>query len=286
MTSSDPLILELQNGPRQLGALVLTVTDAQQRQPSAAGGFTVIEHACHLRDYEETCLHRLLRTLVETSPPLEDFDGGRLAVARNYAGQNLPAAVADFAAYRQLTLRVLTALSGEQWQREASLGNVAGLSVRQLAEIVADHDRDHLQQIERLLDELRLAVEEDTDAIRRMAREFTEGFNTGDIDRLMRFYGERYVDVNLRVPEQSNEERRAYYTTLIRRGPSSVRVHPDEICVHGPIAFGRGRIEVGQRDTDLTTELRYLEVLRKGPDGWKTIWGIDGPVQDYEPDSK
>lgn len=63
-----------------------------------------------------------------------------------------------------------------------------------------------------------------------------------------------------------------------------MEVHPDEVLVHGSIAVGRGRIQVIHRGSDTPTELRYLEVLRKEADGWKAVWGIDGPVQEYEPE--
>jgi hypothetical protein len=40
-------------------------------------------------------------------------------------------------------------------------------------------------------------MNEDERFLRDMAREFEEGFNSGDINRIMRFYGQTYVDVNL-----------------------------------------------------------------------------------------
>jgi ketosteroid isomerase-like protein len=122
---------------------------------------------------------------------------------------------------------------------------------------------------------------------REIAREFTEGFNSGDVDRIMRFYGDTYVDVNLRHPVQSKEERKAYYRQVIRRRGIRIEVQPDEILVEGDFAFIRGRIDITQtKSTDIKpTELRYLEIARKAPDGsWKMVWGMDGPVQEYNPD--
>jgi ketosteroid isomerase-like protein len=129
---------------------------------------------------------------------------------------------------------------------------------------------------------------EDVVKLRQMAHEFTEGFNTGDVDRIMRFYGDTYVDVNLRHPVQSNEERRAYYAQVMRRGGFHIDVQPDEILVQGDIAFVRGRIALTNVDAKseglAPTELRYLEIVRKQTDGsWKVMWGMDGPVQEYDP---
>jgi ketosteroid isomerase-like protein len=122
---------------------------------------------------------------------------------------------------------------------------------------------------------------EDVAALQHIAREFAAGFNTGDVDRIMRFYGDVYVDVNLRNPVQSKEERRKYYEQVMRRG-LRVKVRPDEIRFEGELGLVRGTIELTVEGK--VTELRYLEVARKQPDGsWKVIWGMDGPVQEYAP---
>ena|SRR2546425_12961544 len=85
---------------------------------------------------------------------------------------------------------------------------------------------------------------EDLAKLRHMASEFTEGFNTGNVDRIMRFYGDTYVDINLRNPVQSWQERREYYAHVIRNGGFRVQVHRDEILIRGDFAFIRGSIEL------------------------------------------
>jgi len=125
---------------------------------------------------------------------------------------------------------------------------------------------------------------EDLSQLRHMAREFAEGFNTGDVDRIMRFYGDTYVDINLRNPVQSHAERRAYYEQVIKRG-FRVSVQPDDIQIHGDFAFVRGTLELMPSNStgdSARTELRYLEIVRRQTDGsWQVMWGMDGPVQEY-----
>lgn len=124
----------------------------------------------------------------------------------------------------------------------------------------------------------------DTLALQRMAQDFTEGFNTGDIDRIMQYYGDQYVDVNLRKPVQSHEERRAYYLKVMSSG-MRINVVPDEIRVLGEIALVRGTIQITSAASE-QRELRYLEVLTKDPSGkWKSLWGMDGPIQEYKPEA-
>lgn len=131
---------------------------------------------------------------------------------------------------------------------------------------------------------------EDLAQLQHIAQEFEEGFNRGEVDRIMRFYGDTYVDVNLRSPVQSWAERRAYYAQVIEqvieRGGFRVSVRPDEIQIHGDFAFVRGTLELLREEgaaSATRTELRYLEIARRQPDGsWKMMWGMDGPIQEYE----
>jgi ketosteroid isomerase-like protein len=131
---------------------------------------------------------------------------------------------------------------------------------------------------------------EDVAKLRHMAREFAEGFNTGDVERIMRFYGDSYVDINLRNPVQSWQERREYYAQVIRRGGFHVQVQPDEILIRGDFAFIRGTIELTPGSTlgdSARKELRYLEIVQRQQNGsWQVMWGMDGPVQEYTPSPK
>jgi ketosteroid isomerase-like protein len=131
------------------------------------------------------------------------------------------------------------------------------------------------------------AQADDIAQLQHMAQEFAAGFNTGDVDRIMRFYGDTYVDINLRNPVQSRAERRAYYAQVIARGGFQVKVQPDDIRVDGDFAFVRGTIELVRPAVSgdaARTELRYLEIARRQPDGsWQVMWGMDGPVQEYTP---
>jgi ketosteroid isomerase-like protein len=126
---------------------------------------------------------------------------------------------------------------------------------------------------------------EDEEFLRHAAHEFEEGFNTGDVDRLMHFYGETYVDVNLTNPIQSKAERRAYYAQVMRRPGIHLKVQPDDIMIRGNLAFVRGTIFLSQADDtrgSKQTQLRYLEIWERTEDkAWRAIWGMDGPIQEY-----
>jgi ketosteroid isomerase-like protein len=129
---------------------------------------------------------------------------------------------------------------------------------------------------------------DDETFLRHIAHEFEDGFKSGDVDRIMRFYGDTYVDVNLRQPVQSHAERREYYARVMARPGIEVKVRPDDILVRGDLAFVRGTIflsqDGGQGGEKVRSELRYLEICERAPDGtWRVLWGMDGPVQEYNP---
>jgi ketosteroid isomerase-like protein len=126
-------------------------------------------------------------------------------------------------------------------------------------------------------------METDIAKIKALTREFVVGFNSGDVDRIMNFYADAYVDVNLPNPIQTKAERADYYRKIITSGHVKVDVAPDEVIISGDHAFARGSIFL--YDTRPGTErpkkeLRYVEVWRKFASGWKSIWGIDADVHD------
>jgi len=106
-------------------------------------------------------------------------------------------------------------------------------------------------------------MSEDEEFLRNAAREFEEGFNSRDVDRIMHFYADRYVDVNLTNPIQTKTERRAYYNKVMARPGIRLKVQPDEVLIRGSLAFVRGRILMTQTTgsgSQTSAELRYLEV--------------------------
>lgn len=124
----------------------------------------------------------------------------------------------------------------------------------------------------------------DVEAVRGIAKEFAEGLNAGDIDRVLRCYADPYVDVNLREPVQTHALRRKYFESVLARGDFHFAVDPADIWLANDLALVHGSIVITPRQESQTAavELRYMEVVRKGDDGlWKVTWGIDGPLQDW-----
>jgi ketosteroid isomerase-like protein len=117
--------------------------------------------------------------------------------------------------------------------------------------------------------------------LRQRTAEFVEGFNSGNVDLMMRFYADPYVDVNMRSPVQTWAERREYYRRIVERRDTHIAVTPEEVIVSGDHAIIRGTILLTPIAGDASPtprELRYMELARRFPDGWKTIWGMDAAI--------
>ena len=118
----------------------------------------------------------------------------------------------------------------------------------------------------------------DAATIRALTAEFVSAFNGGDVDRMMQFYGDRYVDVNLPQPVQTHHERAEYYRRIVGQRELRIEVVADEIIVDGAHAIVRGSIRLFRGET--VRDLRCMELWEKQSSGWKAIWGIDADVHD------
>ena len=150
----DESIERLAAMPEFLHAAIAAVDDAQARVRPDAHGFSLVDHACHLRDLErEGYLVRVRRLLAERDPVLEPFDGDAVAAARDYPSQDVHAAARDFAAAREELLAIASRLTPAELAREGRFGDRRVCLADVIAMMVA-HDGEHRLDIERLMDYL------------------------------------------------------------------------------------------------------------------------------------
>ena len=119
----------------------------------AAGGFSLLEHACHLRDLEsEGYAVRVRRLLEEERPQLEGFDGTRIAAERGYRSQDARAALEAFTKTRQALAVRLAALS-EEGRCRAGVFAGKPVTLEGMVAMMAAHDAEHRAEIDALLGE-------------------------------------------------------------------------------------------------------------------------------------
>ena len=141
--------------PAKLKAIAVAIPQAAWRSKPADGGFSLVEHVCHLRDIDgdgyRLCLERML---TETCPSLPDLDGDALARERAYQSADLAAALASFTTTRLAVVARLAKLSPEERQRTGLMAGETEITVDGLVEIMTAHDSEHLDQLNDLVREV------------------------------------------------------------------------------------------------------------------------------------
>ena len=141
--------------PSKLKDIVAMIPrDAWARRPRN-GGFSLVEHVCHLRDIDEDGYReRVARILAEERPNLVDIDGDALARQRDYQGQDLEAALSAFAALRWQISARLAKLTPEERRRTGLMAAVREITIEGLVGAMLAHDSEHLDQLSELRGEL------------------------------------------------------------------------------------------------------------------------------------
>ncbi len=120
----------------------------------------------------------------------------------------------------------------------------------------------------------------DLDTIKHQAAELSTAFNEKDLDKIVGFYADNSVFMPPNAPLlRGREPLKSFYGELIGKGASELKLQPDEVAGHGPIAYEWGTYSLsyanGRRDRG-----KYLLVLRNMAGTWrteKTIWSSDLP---------
>ena len=141
------LLERLAATPQALERSLRELAGGKLRARPAPGVFAPIEVAWHLRDLEcEGWLARMHRILDEPTPVLPSIDGDRLALERAYLTLDPEPALAQFAAARQQSLEILRTLPAHRWSWSGIFEGQA-LTLTRLAELMVQHDADHLDEL-------------------------------------------------------------------------------------------------------------------------------------------
>ncbi len=136
--------------PAKLLSLLNDVSEEQLRFKPDQSTFSLKENLLHLRDLEiEGFGERVRLMLAENSPVLRDIDGDKLARLRRYQMSDAFLALKQFSQAREANLAYLLNMTGFQYHRKA-LWNDQEVTLFQVVEGWADHDQDHLHQMEQL----------------------------------------------------------------------------------------------------------------------------------------
>jgi hypothetical protein len=140
--------------PSQIEELVRDLSEDALRWRPSPRERSIKEICCQLRDDAETHGVRIRRMVSEDDPFLPSYDQEALARERDYQNESTPLVLTAIRAFWGGLAYLLENLSDEDWQRTGRHEERGPISIAQYAQLLADHGREHLEQIKTLRGQL------------------------------------------------------------------------------------------------------------------------------------
>ncbi|QTD92534.1 DinB family protein [Burkholderia anthina] len=150
------VVAALATMPDRLAAYAAHVPAALGTRRPAGTGFSLVEHACHLRDLDAVFAARIEAVRTHTLPVIASVDGTALAAQRDYLAQSLDDALAAFRTGRAALCATAAALPAPERARCGLRDGIRRMSIDDLVREWLDHDRTHVLELDELLAELEL----------------------------------------------------------------------------------------------------------------------------------
>ncbi len=145
-------------GPPRITALTQGLTVQQLHIPPSQGEWSANDVLAHLRSCSDMWGDAIARILAEDHPTFRAVNPRTWIEQTNYPTQKFKPSLRAFTAQRTGLLTELRALTPQQWQRSATV-TVAGKPMQRTvhfyAQWLAEHERPHIKQIERIAGILR-----------------------------------------------------------------------------------------------------------------------------------
>ncbi|MDQ1402134.1 MAG: hypothetical protein QOG03_450 [Actinomycetota bacterium] len=152
MASSHADVLErLRATVRDLVSLTTTLSAAQMRKAAAPREWSPAQVVAHLADAELVYGFRLRKVVTEPYPHLAAFDENAWADRFALIDEEPKDALARWRVLRESNLRIFDSLVDDEWERTGMHAERGEMSTADIAELLADHDRNHLDQIRKSL---------------------------------------------------------------------------------------------------------------------------------------
>jgi len=146
----DPLRLQ-QAAPKKLAALIKGKQKKQLSRRPAPGKWSVAEIMAHLADAEIAISWRLRQVLSSNGVPIEAYDQDSWAKTFDYARRDPRQSLESFRILRENNIALLKTVPRKLWDNYGVHSERGNESVAHIARMVAGHDMNHLDQVERIL---------------------------------------------------------------------------------------------------------------------------------------
>lgn len=146
----DPLRLQ-QSAPAKLAALLKGKTGKQLTRRPAPDKWSIAEILAHLADAELAISWRLRQVLTNNAIPIQAYDQDLWARTFNYARRDPRQSLANFRALREANVALLKSVPRKLWENYGVHAERGNESVNHVVKMVAGHDLNHLQQVQKIL---------------------------------------------------------------------------------------------------------------------------------------
>jgi hypothetical protein len=146
----EPMRLQ-QAAPKKLAALIKGKTAKQLMRRPAPDKWSVAEILAHLADAELAISWRLRQTLASNGISLQAYDQDIWAKTFNYARRDPRVSLTSYRTLREANVALLKSVPRKLWDNYGIHQERGNESVGHLVKMVAGHDLNHLQQIEKIL---------------------------------------------------------------------------------------------------------------------------------------
>jgi DinB superfamily len=124
--------------------------DALHRRP-APGKWSIVEIIAHLAEDELTSSWRYRQMIEHDGLPLSGFDQELWSRLGDYSSWTSRDALDMYRLLRLANVALLSRLTAAEWERSGNHAERGHMTVRSLAAHMAEHDRNHIEQIKRIL---------------------------------------------------------------------------------------------------------------------------------------
>jgi len=146
----DPVKLQAA-APKKLERLVKGASTAKLRKKPAPGKWSVAEILAHLADAEVVISWRLRSVLGDPGIRVQAYDQNAWVTALHYEKRDPRKDIAHYRAQREANLALLKTLTPAQWKHCGLHSERGEESIEVIVRMIAGHDLNHIQQIERIL---------------------------------------------------------------------------------------------------------------------------------------
>lgn len=136
---------------KKIQRLIKDVSTAKLRKRPAADKWSVSEIVAHLADVEIAVGFRMRLILGAPGTPVAAFDQDSWVISGHYEKRDPRKSVEQLRVAREANLALLKSLTPEQWKHYGMHAERGQESIEHIVRLLAGHDLNHLQQMERIL---------------------------------------------------------------------------------------------------------------------------------------